>query len=271
MSASKQTIAFFGATGGCACAALAAALRNGHTCTALARTPDKLRNMLTTTHLIPATTLDSQLTIHAGDVKDSSAVQKVLTLPSNPSVLVDTILFGVGSTPALQWSIMQPVTLTDPTLCEVGMSTVLSTLSCLTESGVSTTAYGKKPFIITISTTGISDGKRDVPYLLYPLYHWLLQVPHVDKKKAEQLLVNDKGANSRDFVIIRPTLLTDGAARGLGKVRVGWEWGVRKETQEKELGPALGWTVGRTDVGEFIFREVVVKGGWEGKCVTLTY
>ncbi|KAF2193105.1 hypothetical protein K469DRAFT_551686 [Zopfia rhizophila CBS 207.26] len=268
MSTTKQTIAFFGATGGCASASLAAALRDGHTCTALARTPDKLRNLLTTAHSIPPSTLDALLTIHAGDIKKSSDIQKVLVPSANSGVLVDTILFAVGGTPALQTSIIKPITLTDPHICEAGMSAVLAAISELEKRGVSATKDGRKPLMVVISTTGVSSKKRDVPLLLYPLYHWMLQVPHADKKKMEELIFNDNGAHIQDFVVVRPTLLTDGEPQGISKVRTGWEWGVKKEA---ELGPTLGWSVGRRDVGEWIFRECIVKGGWEGKCATLTY
>ncbi|ORY08783.1 hypothetical protein BCR34DRAFT_616207 [Clohesyomyces aquaticus] len=272
MSASKQTIAFFGATGGCAGTALAAALRDGYTCTALVRTPEKLRNILTNEHGISSVTLENLLTIHSGNVRDTSAVQKALVSPANPSILVDTIVFGVGAAAKMKASLTQPFTIDDPNVCEFGTRTVLESLSSLAKSGVSVTKDDRKPLYITVSTTGISDKKRDVPAALYPLYHWTLKVPHEDKKKMEHMIMTDNGANIRDFVIVRPTLLASEPVRGPTKVRAGWEWGVEARVEgEKEPGPQMGYQIGRTDVGEWIFREAIAKGGWEGKAVSLTY
>jgi len=273
MSTFKSTLAIFGPTGGCASAALSAALREGYTATSLARTPEKLRKILTSTHSIPQSTLDANLTIHAGNVKVVDDVKKALVSPTFPTHLVDTIVFGVGGSPSFNWSLLKPFTIDDPKICETGMATVLAAIVSLANEGISTTTSGAKPVIVAISTTGVGEGRRDVPMLLWPMYHWALQVPHEDKKRMEQLLFGAaKDDSIRDFVVMRPTLLTDGVARGLEKVRAGWEWGIRGvEGREKEQGPALGYTVGRTDVGEWIFHEVVKKGGFHGKCVTLTY
>lgn len=174
----------------------------------------------------------------------------------------------------MQASITKPCTLDDPHVCEMGMSTVLTALRALSdEDGITTTAAGTKPVIVTISTTGIGAGKRDVPLALYPLYHWMLQIPHADKKKMEELLFTAaRDQRIADFVIVRPTLLTDGAPKGTAKVRAGWEWGMQgMEGRQAQKGPELGWTIGRTDVGAWIFEEVIRNGGWEGKCVSLTY
>ena len=75
------------------------------------------------------------------------------------------------------------------------------------------------------------------------------------------------------FVIARATLLMDGEARGLEKVRVGWETHP-DAVNAKEAGapgPAIGYTIRRADVGLWIFEEVVKNGeNWKNKCVTLT-
>jgi hypothetical protein len=239
----------------------------------VARTPDKLRNLLTSAHFIPSSTLDSALTIIAGNVKSVEDVKKAIISPTSPTHVVDTIVFGVGGAPRLNWSLSQPCTNDDPHICESGMSTVLTAITILAEEGISTTASGGKPVVVTISTTGISEGQRDVPTRMWPLYHWALSLPHLDKQRMEQLIfAAAKDGRIADFVIVRPTILTDGEARGLDKVRVGWEWGIRGvEGREKEHGPELGYSVGRIDVGQWIFQEAVKKGGWGGKCATLTY
>ena len=93
-----------------------------------------------------------------------------------------------------------------------------------------------------------------------------------DKKRLETLVFADKGQHFDNFVIMRPLLLTDGAPKGEAGLRVGWEWGVESATHtEKEPGPAIGYTVSRKDVGIWTFENAIVRGGWEGKCVYLTY
>lgn len=90
----------------------------------------------------------------------------------------------------------------------------------------------------------------------------------------EELVVEDAGKHTRDFVIVRPTLLTDGAPLGVGAVKVGWEWGNRTSVGKKNTegeGPMLGYTIARKDVGEWVFEKVLREGGWEGKAVSLTY
>jgi hypothetical protein len=268
----SKTIAFFGATGGVAGSSLAAALRSGYYCTALVRTPSKLISLLTSQHSIPQSTIDTLLTIQAGNVLDPSACAKVLISPLNPSTLVDTIFFGIGGSPRINWSLWAPFTNDDPTVCQMGMASVLRALSDLANSGISTTNDSRKPQIIAISTTGISDGERDVPWVLVPLYRWALHIPHVDKKEMERLAQSSAGQTTRGYTIVRPTLLTDGEARGLDKVRAGWEYGDRQHKDvAQEQGPECGYSIGRKDVGGWIFQRVIVEGGWEGRCVSLTW
>lgn len=76
--------------------------------------------------------------------------------------------------------------------------------------------------------------------------------------------------------IVRPAILTNGPELGTEKVRVGWEWGVKteaKEEREKALGPAVGWSISRKDVGVWVYKNLVAEEGkrWEGKCVSLVY
>ncbi|OCL05512.1 hypothetical protein AOQ84DRAFT_379514 [Glonium stellatum] len=274
MATNKPTLAFFGATGGCAGTALAAALRDGYITTALARNPDKLSKLLMTSHSIPSSTISTQLTIHSGNVKTIADVKRTLISPISPTSLVSTVIFGVGGAPKMQASLLKPFTLDDPHICGSGIATVLAALSELAAEGVTSTAEGNKPTVVAISTTGTGGGKRDVPLLLYPFYHWGLQVPHADKRKMEHLLFNAASDSSiRDFFIVRPTLLTDGVAKGTEKVRAGWEWGIKGvQGREEEAGPQLGYTIGRTDVGNWIFEQLVTNGEkWGGKVISLTY
>ncbi|KAJ4406579.1 hypothetical protein N0V91_004522 [Didymella pomorum] len=273
MSTPTQTIAFFGATGGVTNSTLACTLTAGYHCTALARTPQKLIDMLRTVHSISSEIIEKYLTIQTGDIKDTTAVAAALRNPLDPSKLVDTICFGVGAYPVMQWSFFQPITLSDVHICEEGVKTIFAALEELGKQGVTSSSSGAKPLFSSISTTGISNKVRDVPLLLYPVYIYALHVPHEDKRKAEQMLINDNGKHLRDCVVVRPTLLTDAAPAGTQKLRVGWEWkGAETERAGvKEAGPQLGWSVGRKDVGAWVFEKVVREGGWEGRCVSLTY
>ncbi|KAL5424659.1 hypothetical protein PMIN04_003043 [Paraphaeosphaeria minitans] len=266
--ASKQTIAFFGATGGCAGSSLACALRSGYHCTALARIPSNLVTSLTTDHAILASAIEANLTIIQGDAKNSSDVSRALVSPTNSSHVVDIIYSSIGAYPNFQLSLTTPFVLSDPTLCTSGMRAIFSALSTL---GMPTSS-GRKPLLIALSSTGVKGRARDIPLLYYPLYKLLAAQPHADKRGMEEVVLSDRGEHIRDFVIVRPTALVDGL-KGVEKVRSGWEWGVQGEKGrvEKEVGPAIGWTVGRTDVGAWIFKNVVESGGWEGRCVSLTY
>jgi hypothetical protein len=286
MSTTKKTIACFGATGGCVGAALACALKASHHCTArtsrlisstwkslltattVARTPEKLRTSLANEHHVPIGAIDQYLTITQGDVKDPSAVSKSLVSPLNREAVVDVILSGVGAYPTFQWSLRRPFPLTDPTICETAIRTIFAAL----EGHSSAT----KPLLVVISTAGCGR-RRGVPLPVYLPYHYFLGGPLADKKRMEEVVVADRGAHVRDFVVVRPLLLTDGEARGEGGLRVGWEWGAVDRTGrngqvvETEPGPAVGYYVGRRDVGTWTFKKVIVEGGWEGKCVYLTY
>lgn len=70
-----------------------------------------------------------------------------------------------------------------------------------------------------------------------------------------------------DFVILRPSLLTDGARLGTDKVRVGEEIGDAAK-------PAVGYAISRADVGGWIFDELLDgegKGKYGGKMISITY
>lgn len=230
--------------------------------------------MLESQHSITASQLEN-LTIIEGDATDSLAVAKALISPVNKECLVDHIISGIGGAPKMQWSLWAPITLTDPKICESSTRAVISALSTLSSRGIDRTANGKKPFITVISSTGVSRKQRDVALLMIPLYRWGLSVMHADKRVMEGLVM---GARKEEFggaVVVRPSHLEDLEVRGAEGVRVGWEWfeGSMEMEGKQEKGPAIGYWVGRKDVGEWIFREVVEKGGeeWDGKGVSLVY
>lgn len=249
----SQTIAFLGATGGCAGACLIAALKDGYTCRALVRTPSKLTASLDAQGVSKSSL--ANLEIVEGNAKDINSVKELLQTSTG---MVDTVVFGVGAAPKLRLHIM-PVTLDDPNLCRTAMATLLSALNELKAA--------TKPRLLVISTTGITRGPRDVPFLYIPLYHWLLHVPHIDKRVMEQLVWEQKDKPDAErvigeFAIVRPTLLMDGNGVGVGNIRYGLE-----------SSPALGWTIDRKDVGNWLFESCVKPaklGEFKDQAVSLT-
>jgi len=248
-----RTIAFLGATGGCAGTCLIAALKEGYTCRALARTPAKLTTSLETQGL--SESLLANLEIIQGNAKDINSIKSLLQTPTG---IVDIIVFGVGAAPKLRLHIM-PVTLDDIEVCRTAMATLLSALDDLKAA--------TKPRLLVISTTGITNGPRDVPLLYVPLYHWFLHIPHVDKRVMLELVCaqRQKSAAERtvgEFTIVRPTLLMDGNGVGVAKIRYGLE-----------SNPALGWTIDRKDVGNWLFEKGIKPadlGKFEDQAVSLT-
>ncbi|KAF2137139.1 uncharacterized protein K452DRAFT_278947 [Aplosporella prunicola CBS 121167] len=264
------TIAFFGATGGCASHALALALKAGYKATALARTPDKLRTqLLSAPHNLPETLLSSALTIIAGDATSTAAVRATLTVPGTHLALAASVVSGIGSVPALSFkNPLFPVTLQEPHVCETAARTLVDALRALLAEGYAVPPHpllaepqGRRaPRLLVISSTGISAARADVPSLLVPVYYWLLDVPIRDKAALERVVLEARKEGVLDgLVVVRPPVLVDGEGRGLGAVREG-------------PGPAVGYRIARSDVGAWIWEEGVLKGReWSGRCVTITW
>ncbi|PYH94521.1 hypothetical protein BO71DRAFT_353148 [Aspergillus ellipticus CBS 707.79] len=236
--ATQPTLAFFGATGGCINACLELSLKAGYHCTALARTPSKLEDMLRD-HEVPEHIMARHLTIIKGNIMDVAAVQQTLFLDGRP---VGLVFSGIGGKMQLG---LKP-TLDNPTICQDGTRTILTAAR----------ACQPPPRFVTLSTTGITqEEKRDLPVLMMPMYHWMLKVPHADKKVMEELIFAEmrKPVQERaiqDFMMIRPSLLTDGTGDGLHKIRTG-----------TEAQPAVGYVIARYDVGRWLFGNVVEKAG----------
>lgn len=208
------------------------------------RTPSKLTDLLKAHH-VSAELAAKHLTIVQGNAKDPIKVAEALVVNNSP---VDVIVSGVGGVPVFT-NPLRP-TLDDPTICQDTTSTILNALRTL-QSGIPP----KKPVMIVISTTGISDYGRDIPIAMVPLYHWLLPIPHKDKKAMEKILMEEvKAGNSsaiEGFIAVRPSMLTNGDALGVGSVRVG------VESQGNIDQSAIGYTISRADVGGWIFDELI--------------
>lgn len=243
------------------------------------RSPEKLLALLAD-RATSKENIDQNLVIIKGNAKDVDVVQK--TLIPEPGRVVDQIVFGIGLSPHRQTS-QKPVrnhcvpggvpkfapnplkpTLDDPTVCQTAIAAVISSLKRIND-GASEDGI-QKPVIIAISSTGISSN-RDLPVIMSLLYKWLGEVAHADKRKMESLIEEAAAERSiGEFVIVRPSLLTNGRALGESKVRVGWE-------KEDGTGAAIGYTISRADVGSFIFDKIIRSNadGFRGKKVSVTY
>ncbi|KAL8873477.1 MAG: hypothetical protein Q9174_001069 [Haloplaca sp. 1 TL-2023] len=203
--------------------------------------------------------LDAKLVVIQGNAKDEDAVRKVLV--SENGRLVDQIASGIGGAPRFT-----PLpTIDDPLVCRETIATVVAALGRFSRASGDTAA--RMPLMIAISTTGLSQN-RDIPLAMVPLYHWMLAVPHADKRIMEERIVEAKKGNLiRDYVIVRPSLLLDGQSK---EVRVGWEGKAPGALGE---GAAIGYSITREDVGRFIFDNVIAKDGGElcGKKVSITH
>lgn len=218
----------------------------------MARSPQKLKDLLYQRD-ISESTIDSRLTIVVGNViTDVKAVQQTLLVDGSP---VDLIISGIGG--KMRFNNPLKPTLDHPTICQDAVRTILAAARQLE----------RKPTLVVLSTTGISDKKRDLPVAMMPLYHWLLKVPHDDKKAMETLIFQDMTLPDtqraiENYIIVRPSLLTDGDD-GIDKVRAG--------TEDK---PAVGYVISRNDVGNWLFENLVRphshQNPYLGQVVTIT-
>jgi hypothetical protein len=217
-------------------------------------------------HSIAESTIEVNLTTLPGSATDPAAVKKLFDYP------IDIVLFAIGGSPQFKLSLTDPVVNDQPTLCGDAMGVLVQTLK---EAEKSSPAM-KKPFVISISTTGVTDGavgkiKDDVPLLMAPLYHWVLANPHKDKQVMEKTVAeatNGESSAFSGFAVVHPTLLTDGPAKGSEVTKVGWVDGTGKGP-----GAAMGYSISRADVGGFIY-DKLLSGGfpeWNGRVITLTH
>ncbi|KAI9671667.1 MAG: hypothetical protein M1831_003195 [Alyxoria varia] len=284
MSQTPTRVAFFGGTGGSPFAALVRAISAGTHINALCRTPSKLEGKLKERG-IDESTMRQYLSIIPGNIKDIQAVRTTLLDPmsseSSPR-LVDKVISAVGATEVtFTWNPLKPVGIPDKWICADATKTIFAALRQIQDEQARATSAAavQRPLLLAISTTGLSKRQRDVPMLFVPLYHWLLAAPHEDKRAMEENVVDtvtESGGQGpvRGFVIVRPSLFLDGEASD--NLRVGWEWGpkARLEGLEKAPGPAIGYTVTRESVGNWIFKEVIQGQNdekWMGKMVSLTH
>lgn len=270
----SQTICFFGATGGVTNACMTFALKSGaYKVIALARTPEKLKTQLVTSQRLDEAIIDEKLTIVQGNALELADVKKTLlahVATGSDSSLPFMIVSGLGGIPNFQFDISHPlaiVNLENPTICESAAKTLIATLKEIyTEQPV---LANDKPNLTFVSTTGVTRGPEDVPFSMRFLYHQMLAIPHADKKKTEDVFRDQQLESQPVFTSvtgIRPTLLMGAGVLeegvGLEKIRAG-----------VESEPEIGFTIQRTDVGNWMF-ENVIKGAdnlkWRGEMCSLT-
>lgn len=224
----------------------------------MARDPKKLKTLLTERGIYDSVVANN-LTIVKGNATDAEAVRQTLLYKDTP---VDIIICGIGGKISFD-NPLKP-TLDNPTVCQDATRTILAAVQTLMQEN----PEHQKPLLTVLSTTGISS-KRDLPVLMIPMYHWMLKVPHEDKKKMEDLIYEhaalpEAQRGLRNYMIVRPSFLTEGKGDGLAKVKVG--------TEEK---PAVGYVIARNDVGAWLFQHSVrnameADNEYLGKVVTIT-
>jgi nucleoside-diphosphate-sugar epimerase len=252
MSSSK-TILFLGATGGVGLSALRRSLAANHTCIALCRTPSTLASEF------PSSALPPNLHIVQGNAHDADTLARCLRNPSDPSRPVDTVISSIGARPTLKG-------MSDPHVCENGMSALLTAIRRLRDEDKNIWAEGKKLRLVAVSSTGISDFARDLPLLMVPLYKAVLHGAHKDKKAMERLVM-ESGKDGVEWTLIRGSFYTNGPATE-GLVREGMEDPVTGVVEST----AIGYTISREDVGKWIFENSIEGDGkWIGKAAVITY
>jgi hypothetical protein len=232
------------------------------------RTPSKLISLLTSApHNISQSALDLLLTIVQGSSTDQSALTSLLKF--GPTLVISS----VGAAPIFQASIRSPMIVDQPTICTDSMQTLLDALHTEGENG----SPLPRLHVVSMTAIGLSKKHRDMPFLLRPMYSYLLPVPHRDKRNLEQLGVNElnkAGGVLAGFTSIKAPLLTDGKEKGMSKIKVAWKYAEAQNGVEKEPKNAVGYSISKADVGRWLF-ETLVNGkdsqNWSGKSVTITY
>ncbi|EEA22520.1 hypothetical protein TMatcc_001368 [Talaromyces marneffei ATCC 18224] len=266
------SVAFFGATGGCTNACLASLLLfSDYQAIALARTPQKLIDSLKKQPGITDAVLAERLHIVKGDATVAADVKRTLLFQADDgkteSKLVDAIVSGIGAYPQRKKGTLLTFEMDNPKITEQSTTALVSAMREIHAEQ----HPEHKPTVTVISTTGLATpagAKEDVPFGLQTLYH-LLAEPHKDKKRMEEIISEkENAALFQGVVITRPTLLY-----GDGIVMVdGVQKTVRAGTED---APARGYSIARTDVGNWIWQNVLKSEEhgekWYGRRVSLAY
>ncbi|ORE14035.1 hypothetical protein BCV71DRAFT_150285, partial [Rhizopus microsporus] len=154
----------------------------------------------------------------------------------------DIVVFSIGS--AFDMKTRSMVT---PDLCRDTMTVFLEVVDRLPEED-------RPKRLVVVSTTGL-DGMSEVPYLFRPMYRFLLHEPHMDKLELEKLVTGEKNKHIHNWILVRPSLLTDGGLKGKYRAKEG----------------ISGYTISRKDVGHFLLHQCLEEDKWLRKKVVVTY
>ncbi|KAI7899566.1 uncharacterized protein BX663DRAFT_520496 [Cokeromyces recurvatus] len=219
-------ISVLGGSKGCSRAMVVQGLEEGkHDFKLLIRNPD---------HMEYTEEQKAKLSIIRGDALDEKAVKETIQG-------TDVVVYSIGSVVDLKSGKM-----VSPGLCHDTMTVLIRVLDHLDENE-------RPKRLVVVSTTGL-DGMKEVPYLFRPLYYFLLHEPHQDKQRLEDL-VEHKNKSIHDWIIVRPSLLTNGKLVGDYKANVG----------------ISGYTISRQDVGHFLINHCIEPTTWLKKKVVVTY
>ncbi|CAO3628781.1 unnamed protein product [Cunninghamella blakesleeana] len=177
-----------------------------------------------------------QLTLIQGDAEKKEDVIKVIQGS-------DIVVFSVGST------VTATLKMTYPNLCQRTIQVLIDAIQSIDDP------QQRPKKLIAITSSGCVEHK-EVPLLFKPLYHFALAAPHEDKREMEHRIVNHCPI---DWVIVRPSLLTNGALTG--KYR-------------SSATTISGYTISREDVGHFMLHQCLddeTAKQWIKKCVVVTY
>lgn len=207
-------ILIIGASRGTGAEAVKIALSDGHSVTAFARSPEKLE----LTH--------ERLRRLQGDFHQAESVARAV--PGHDAVLITA---SVSSVKEFQ---------KNPRYFSQGTQYVIDAMR---ESGVKR--------LSVLSAFGAGESRRAANWFLKKLMiGWLLKIPYEDHERQERMVM-DSGL---DWVIARPTRLTNGTAHG-------------RYLAETAIAPVPS-SISRADVAHFMVRSVV-EDAWFGKAVQL--
>jgi putative NADH-flavin reductase len=203
-----------GASQGTGALAVAAALERGHDVTAFARSPQKL-------------SLDHpRLTRLPGDFHNLKSVSAAM--PGHDAVIVTA---SATSMRAFK---------TQPRYFSQGTAYVIEAMK----------ANNVKRLVV-LSALGVGESRQQMGFLLDTLMiSWLLKLPYADHERQEALVK----ASQLDWVIARPSRLTNGPARGR----------YQKQTGDARVPKAIA----RADVADFLV-EAASADTWLKKAVQL--
>jgi hypothetical protein len=204
----------------------------------------------------------ANLTITEGNSKDEATVVQALQLNGK---VVDMIVSGVGALPVMNGL---KISISDPVICQVTTGCIIKALTSIRDSSPS--SY-KKPTLVAISSTGITELGRDLPLVMSIIYPLFGSVPHADKGVMERM-IQTEGASERSvlggWTIVRPSLLWGEKGKGIENVRVGVE-----ENGKVMPTSAMGYTISRVDVGRWMYAGLVEdegRGKYLNRCLGIT-